>query len=302
MIDSRITGAYISHLRRDKDWTQMELADKLNISHQAVSRWEKGDSFPDITTLAQIAGLFGVSVDDLLNGGPTAGGAKRPATGKVLEELAHGHAETVARMVQEDPAHLTAVIDAAPFSRPSQINDVLTNLGEIRFTQEQVTGLAPFVSQEVLGTLVVQMEMDGLSLTGLAEIAPFMAMERLNALAIQIMPAEVPGADLVALAPFLSSIVCNQLAGRMAPAGLDGETLVALAPFLDREHIDRLTTNAAPGSIQSEHLAGLAPFLSRSRLGQLVTQVGPLAEMNDIIALAPFLEASVLETLIQPKR
>jgi transcriptional regulator with XRE-family HTH domain len=74
MIDSRITGAYISRLRRDKDWTQLDLADQLNVTHQAVSRWEKGDSFPDIAVLARMAALFGISVDDLLNGGPTAAG------------------------------------------------------------------------------------------------------------------------------------------------------------------------------------------------------------------------------------
>jgi DNA-binding XRE family transcriptional regulator len=44
MINSRKIGAYISKLRKEKDLTQVELADKLNISHQAISKWERGES------------------------------------------------------------------------------------------------------------------------------------------------------------------------------------------------------------------------------------------------------------------
>ena len=64
MIDLRKTGAYISSLRRSKDWTQLELAEKLHVTHQAVSRWETGDSFPDVTTLARIAQLFETASND----------------------------------------------------------------------------------------------------------------------------------------------------------------------------------------------------------------------------------------------
>ncbi len=102
MIDPRKTGAYISRLRRDKDWTQLELADKLHVTHQAVSRWETGDSFPDVGTLASIAQLFGVRVDDLLNGEHgNVSGSRRFSTGAVLDELAQGHPENVARMVKD---------------------------------------------------------------------------------------------------------------------------------------------------------------------------------------------------------
>ena len=79
MIDSRITGAFISRLRREKDWTQLELADKVHVTPQAVSRWETGDSFPDVDLLVQLSQIFGVSVDTLLNGGQLA---SRPDRGK----------------------------------------------------------------------------------------------------------------------------------------------------------------------------------------------------------------------------
>ena len=55
MFDAELFCANISKLRRDADMTQSELADKLNITRQAVSRYEKGDSFPDISVLVKIA-------------------------------------------------------------------------------------------------------------------------------------------------------------------------------------------------------------------------------------------------------
>lgn len=58
-------GRRISELRKEKGWTQEQLAEMLNVSPQAVSKWENGNSCPDITLLPVIAKLFSVTVDDL---------------------------------------------------------------------------------------------------------------------------------------------------------------------------------------------------------------------------------------------
>ena len=54
------------HLRRKNGMTQIELAEKLNYSDKAVSKWERGESVPDITVLKSIADMFGVTVDYLI--------------------------------------------------------------------------------------------------------------------------------------------------------------------------------------------------------------------------------------------
>ena len=56
----------LSVLRKKKGWTQLELAAKLNYSDKAVSKWERGESLPDVVILKQISELFEVSVDYLL--------------------------------------------------------------------------------------------------------------------------------------------------------------------------------------------------------------------------------------------
>jgi len=56
----------IKTLRKNKDMTQEEVAEILGVSPQSVSKWERGDTYPDITLLPSIANLFNISVDSLL--------------------------------------------------------------------------------------------------------------------------------------------------------------------------------------------------------------------------------------------
>ena len=61
-------GKRISSLRREKGLKQEDLAEKLGISAQAVSKWETEQTCPDISLLPQLAKILGVSVDELLTG------------------------------------------------------------------------------------------------------------------------------------------------------------------------------------------------------------------------------------------
>ncbi len=59
-------GGNIAAYRKHLGLTQAGLAEKLNYSDKAVSKWERGESMPDVLTLVQLADLFGVTVNDLL--------------------------------------------------------------------------------------------------------------------------------------------------------------------------------------------------------------------------------------------
>ena len=61
-------GNVIKTLRKQHNMTQDELAEKLNVSSQAVSKWENGRNMPDITLLVDIADCFNMTVDELLKG------------------------------------------------------------------------------------------------------------------------------------------------------------------------------------------------------------------------------------------
>ncbi len=55
-------------LRKQKGFSQEELANRLNVSRQTVSKWEVGDSTPDMEKLVAISDLFGISLDELVLG------------------------------------------------------------------------------------------------------------------------------------------------------------------------------------------------------------------------------------------
>ena len=66
-------------LRKQKGFSQEELASRLNVSRQTVSKWEVGDSTPDMEKLIAMSDLFGVSLDKLVMGKEEA---QTPAAGK----------------------------------------------------------------------------------------------------------------------------------------------------------------------------------------------------------------------------
>ena len=82
-------GIHIMTHRKGMGLTQAGLAEKLNYSDKAVSKWERGESIPDVLTLLQLAELFGVKVDDLLrdpNELPEATGAVVGKMEKAVEK------------------------------------------------------------------------------------------------------------------------------------------------------------------------------------------------------------------------
>ena len=75
------TGALIARSRKEKGWTQGELAQHLHVSTQAVSKWERGANFPDITLLEDIARHLDLSVSELI-----AGEKNAPPADEVVRE------------------------------------------------------------------------------------------------------------------------------------------------------------------------------------------------------------------------
>ncbi len=62
------TGVFISTLRKEKELTQAQLAEKLNVTDKAISRWETGKGMPDSSLLVPLANILGITVNELLTG------------------------------------------------------------------------------------------------------------------------------------------------------------------------------------------------------------------------------------------
>ena len=72
-------GDIICALRKEKEMTQKDLADMLNITDKAVSKWERNIAFPDTATIPKIAEIFGVSVEELMNANSIPGNRRKGA-------------------------------------------------------------------------------------------------------------------------------------------------------------------------------------------------------------------------------
>ena len=67
-MDKQKTGVLIREARVRKNYTQSELGDLLGVSNKAVSRWENGDSFPDVALLENLAVALDIRIQDIVTG------------------------------------------------------------------------------------------------------------------------------------------------------------------------------------------------------------------------------------------
>ena len=95
-------GSILRQLRIEAGLTQSDLADELNVTNQAISKWERGDNYPEITLLPRLASRFQVSVDMLLgNERPLSSEELRVLFDKCQSLLASGMIEKAISLTQE---------------------------------------------------------------------------------------------------------------------------------------------------------------------------------------------------------
>ena len=92
-------GRKIQKIRKERGWTQEELASRVGVSAQAVSKWETDVSSPDISLLRPLAEQFGVTVDELLNLDETV---EKPVVQMVPPEKRKSFDELVLRMNMQE--------------------------------------------------------------------------------------------------------------------------------------------------------------------------------------------------------
>ena len=109
-MDTLKIGHYIQHLRKAAGMTQKELAEKLNISFQAVSKWENGDTLPDTGILLELCDVLNTTADKLLNGGSLAATERRLMR---LDDVVTGfeYMESIGRLFGEDCSFFTGMIE-----------------------------------------------------------------------------------------------------------------------------------------------------------------------------------------------
>ena len=165
MFNTQAFGMKLAQLRKNADMTQSELAERLNVTRQAVSKYEIGDSFPDVSILVIIAEVFGISVDELICAGrPTVGEAA------ILNSLARGDTPS-------DKASPEDVMGLAPWLKPSVMEKLTANLARDGINLRYLTEFAAYLSDEGTRHLLEQSNCSSMTPEMLERLLPFMDYE-----------------------------------------------------------------------------------------------------------------------------
>ena len=235
-------GKKISNLRKEKNLTQVELADQLGISYQAVSNWERGDSMPDISKLSELAEILEVSIDELL------GHNKQT---KVIKDLIDDKEIKIQELSEEE------IKDVFPLVKPKQVKE---NLDFDGLDFKQLLSIAPFIDDNVLSEFLLDMKSE-LSIDDLVKIIPFVDEEVVDTIVLGFIKEDKVGTDKVLpLIPFVSEDTVDLLAN-----DLPEEEVHLIAPFLSEEKVNEIVSKAiAEGRMKD--VMGLMPFTDFSFL------------------------------------
>jgi transcriptional regulator with XRE-family HTH domain len=276
-------GRRIADLRKQRDMTQMELADRLNISFQAVSAWERGQSMPDISKLTELSEIFNATIDDIL-------GNERSA--KVLKAIQ-------AEQPLNTPLQAAELEEIAPVLKPHQMDRVVREQrGSIDL--KELNAVLPFISTQLLTELAAECYKEG-DLDELVRLAPFMDEDALDDLINEMVKDGKDFGDLSTFFPFVSEKRLSQWAEEKYKESGDLKSIESALPFLDEEVIDRLAANAY-GQNGLHALADIAPFLNEETLNELAKKTLLKDGLAGISPILPFIDEKIIEDFIRQKK
>ena len=291
MFDTVQIGKKIKQARIDRNMTQMNLADAMGVSYQAVSNWERGNSMPDISKLGDLCDALHITVNELL-------GIESPAVAKAMaqeeltvEELAEVAPMLPPRTMQFNVQQMQSRLQAGLAKMSEKLEQTFGDGGTFEMKMGRVMDAVD------AGTVTVHIREDKkkgkkLDLSRIADMAPYLDEEFLNQLLENADLTDLDGLDEIA--PFLSREALEKLVERATVNDL--EMIVDVAPFLSKEALDKAVRQCVEAG-SPDGIEELAPFLSKETLDWIVfTAVERKLELN-FEELYPFLRKETLQNL-----
>ena len=274
MFDTLKVAKRIRDGRNAKNMTQMELADKLGVSFQAVSNWERGASMPDISKLSDLSEILSISISELL------GSEDKSSI-------------SVEKVIENEDLEISELIDVAPIIPPKTIEETVKEKKN-KVKVDELVSLAPFLSSKALSELVEDLEVDNVS--SLVALAPFLEEEMLSALLDKHQITD--SKDLVAFAPFLDEDDLSEIVMNSLEKGCECN-IKALSPFLSEECLEEYVMKAISSpSFSFSSIEGVLPHLDSSVVSSIFTALLEKGEKDNLVSLAPFMDGDDLEGVI----
>lgn len=264
MFDTMKIAKKIKDARIARNMTQMNLADHMGVSYQAVSNWERGNSMPDISKLEDLCNALDLTVTELLGMEGKAGAA-------------------VEKVMKEEPLTVEELTEVAPILLPAQLEEQTrktTGEGKKKYNLKALADIAPFLDDDLMEELMEDVEVD--SLEDVEPLAPFLDEDILDQLVRKAPLSDVKG--ITALAPFLDEDTLDWII-RQCDAEMDKELIEELAPFLEEDTIDALADKQIrKGNLEA--LSGLYPFMEEDTLRKVAKALmasGNIAGMKKVL-------------------
>lgn len=272
MFDTMKIAKIIKEARMAKNMTQMNLADCLGVSYQAVSNWERGNSMPDIAKLEDLCKALDLTVEELLG----------------METKA---AAAVEKVIQQEPLTGEELAEVAPILPPETLKEQ-TRTSEKKYSIADFSMIAPFLDESALEKLAEQLEVKNLTL--LTCIAPYLSETALDKLVRRAPADDFNG--IGAMAPFLSQETLDYLLVRCEGKPGDWGLFDTLVPFLSPETLNKLVEKYRH-DLSAKHIQSLAPFLSQQALNSLVEEKLAQGNAKGLFGLYPFLGQDTMQKI-----
>lgn len=212
MFDITKFGVYLSKLRKNADMTQSELADALNVTRQAISRYEKGHCFPDVSVLILIAEIFDITLDDLINSGdPTKGESK------ILSNIAMGNNDIVADDFSD-------IVNLAPILKPSVLTKLSENFSKQGIDISSIVDLAEYLNDKTVLALLENADFNSLDQDLLNRFLPILDNESKSVIFEKILDGEIDWHFIEALLPYADHLT-SQIEASVIEGVLPNEVL-----------------------------------------------------------------------------
>lgn len=309
MFDTTMIGKKIKQARIDRNMTQMNLADTMGVSYQAVSNWERGNSMPDISKLADLCGALDITVNELL-------GIEAPAVSKAMaqeeltmEELAEVAPVMPPKMMQVNIQQMQSRLQAGLAKMSEKLEETFgdggtfeAKMGKVMDAMEsgqvtvhiregkggkrldlyKIAEMAPFLDEETINQLLLNADLTDLD--GLEELAPFLGQETVENL---LERACVEDMEIIAeIAPFLSKAALDKTVRRCLESG-DIDGIEELAPFLSKETLDQPVDTVIENKADLD-MEELYPFLSKEALRKLAKYMMEQQNLDELEELMPY--------------
>ncbi len=259
MINPKEVGARLNMLRQERGMSQQAIAALMNVTHQAVSKWETGAALPDIQTILALSKLYRLPMEELL-----MGAEGRSFKEKAARPLQAG--DTLLEIPAEEPAVLKE-------GRKDGDETAVKQDGAVPKGAPNPEDLPPMSFEEMVSLL------------------PFLDTDTVDAMLERASDSSQPE-RIAAFAPFASSEALSRAAVKLKP----GSVVAGLYPFLKSDMIDDLFMQAVRQG-REEQVSGLAPFASELVLTEAFKQAQTGSDVNIRMLLLPFLPGGFLNKL-----